>query len=78
MSRVDLSMIGFQQRPGIHQPFNPKKEPPKEKIPMTMEEADIIVDLNYIIENKPKAKVVREFLRENLASIKSEDDLLFE
>ena len=36
------------------------------------------VTIEYIINEKPKTKVVREFFEHNLASIKSEEDLLFE
>jgi hypothetical protein len=33
--------------------------------------------LEYIIEEKPPTKVVRLFFRENLASIRSEEEMLF-
>jgi len=36
------------------------------------------VDLQYIIENKPPPKVVREFLRENICSIRSKEDIMFD
>jgi hypothetical protein len=35
------------------------------------------IDLSYIIREKPKAKVVRQFLRENLAAIQGDDEVLF-
>ncbi len=47
-------------------------------MPAALEEMDEKVDLKYIIENKPKAKIVREYLRANLASIRSEEDMIFE
>lgn len=43
-----------------------------------IDEAPTEITIKYIIENKPKTKYVREFLRINLASIKSEEELLFE
>lgn len=36
------------------------------------------ITLKDIIKKKPKTKIVREFFRANLNSIKSENDLLFE
>lgn len=36
------------------------------------------ITLEYIIAEKPKVKIVREFFRENLAAIKSEEAELFE
>lgn len=66
----NMSTFGFGNIP--HQP---KEE--TTPMPVNLEEADIVVDLNYIISEKPKAKIVRDFLRENLASIKSEEDLIF-
>lgn len=36
------------------------------------------ITLAHIIKKKPKTKVVREFFRANLKSIRSENDLLFE
>ncbi len=36
------------------------------------------IDLQYIIDNKPKASIVREFMRMNLSCIKSEGEQLFE
>lgn len=35
------------------------------------------INIGYIIKEKPKPKIVREFLRQNLASIKSEEELMF-
>lgn len=37
-----------------------------------------IVDLQYIVKNKPKTKIVREFMKYNLSLIKSEEDKIFE
>ena len=42
------------------------------------EEEEEIVDLNYIITERPKAKIVREFMKYNLSLIKSEEDMLFD
>ncbi len=53
------------------------EEPPKKMITMDEMEDMEEIDLEYIIENKPKAKVVREFMQYNLDSIISEEDLLF-
>jgi len=36
------------------------------------------VDLKYIVEERPKPKIVREFMKKNLESIKSEEESLFE
>ena len=63
-----------------------KKQDNKPQINLHVDEStkDIIdegpteITIKYIIENKPKPKYVREFLRINLASIKSEEELLFE
>lgn len=35
------------------------------------------IDLAFIIREKPKTKVVREFMRENLAAIQGDDEVLF-
>lgn len=35
------------------------------------------VDLEWIIENRPKASIVRDFFRANLGAIQSEEDRLF-
>lgn len=35
------------------------------------------INIGYIIKEKPKPKIVREFLKQNLASIKSEEELMF-
>lgn len=35
------------------------------------------IDLAYIVREKPKTKVVREFMRENLAAIQGDDEALF-
>lgn len=51
--------------------------PPQKMVSMDELEDIEEVDLEYIIENKPKAKVVREFMKYNLDSIISEEDLLF-
>jgi hypothetical protein len=40
--------------------------------------SDEDVNIQYIINKKPKTSIVREFLRANICSIRSEDDLLFE
>lgn len=37
-----------------------------------------VINLKYIIENKPKAKIVREFMRANLAGILSAEQELFQ
>jgi len=65
--------------------LNPRPQPPPIVVPQattpmpaTLEEANEVVDLKYIIENKPKAKIVREYLKAQLASIKSEEDMIFE
>jgi hypothetical protein len=36
------------------------------------------VNLKYIIDNKPKSKIVREFMKTNLQCIKSEGETLFD
>lgn len=36
------------------------------------------IDLKYIIKNKPKTAIVRDFLRANICSIENDDDLIFE
>jgi hypothetical protein len=46
--------------------------------PIFQEPEEEEVDLNYIIENKPKASIVREFMRHNLCTIRSEGEQLFE
>lgn len=35
------------------------------------------IDIAYIIKNKPKVKIVREFMRETLGDIKCEEELFF-
>lgn len=37
-----------------------------------------LFDINYIITNKPPIKEVREFMRFNLANIKSEEEIMFD
>jgi hypothetical protein len=72
MQFATLGYTGGQQK---EKPIEEETHP----MPSGLEEdQDIIVDLKYIIENKPKPKVVREFLRENLTSIRSEEDTLFD
>ena len=39
---------------------------------------DDIIDLKYIIKNKPAVNIVRDFMRENLKNIKSTEQELFE
>ena len=67
----------------------PEKRDIKKIIPNTNTKSDfdeIIEDkknekeitVNYIIKKKPKAKIVREFLKQNLASIRSEEELMFD
>ena len=37
-----------------------------------------IIDLKYIIENKPSTSIVRKFMKENLDSIISEEQEIFD
>lgn len=55
-----------------------QQEITRSNMPETLSDPiDEVVDLNFIIKNKPKSKIVREFMKYNLASIMSEEDLLF-
>ena len=45
---------------------------------MDFESSEEIIDTQYIIENKPSVNIVRDFMRTNICSIKSDDDLYFE
>lgn len=58
----------------------PVKMVPIQAIPIVPDDDDDeeVVDLKYIIKNKPKTKIVREFMRYNLCQIKSEEDVLFD
>lgn len=63
--------------------MNRNKIPVKVPIQSVKEESedesnDEVIDVAYIIKNKPKTKVVREFLKYNLAAIKDEGEELFE
>jgi len=73
--------IGRVMEPEIDQPrqLNQSREIQRSNMPTTLDDIDDeeVIDLEYIISEKPKPKIVREFMRENLASIKSEEDLLF-
>ncbi len=42
------------------------------------EEEDEEITLQTIIKEKPKTKIVREFMKQNLESIKTDDDEIFE
>lgn len=64
----DLSMVGKRVK---------KEEPPKETIVIGTNEIIENIDLNYIITNKPKPKIVREFMQANLESILGEEEMLF-
>jgi hypothetical protein len=59
-------------------PVNPIIPPVKQTKQVMEESSEGDIDLDYIIENKPKAKIVREFLSSKLSCIKNPDDLLFE
>jgi hypothetical protein len=68
-----------------HQFTNPQQKsntiekPIEEKKNMFNEEfEDEVIDLQYIIKNKPPTNKVREFMRANLESIKSEEQELFD
>jgi len=61
------------------------KEPEKPKEVHLNKEKMIVEDessegltIHEIIRTKPSIKIVREFFRQNLASIKSEEELLFD
>ncbi len=56
--------------------IQPRKQEEKKEDPPDMD--SIVVDIDYIISEKPSVKIVREFMRENLASIKSPEDEMFE
>jgi hypothetical protein len=38
---------------------------------------EIVVNLDYILDKKPSIKTVREFMKANLDSIKSEEEVMF-
>lgn len=42
-----------------------------------LEKKEVVVDLSYIINETPKPKVVREFFRQLLSTIKSEEEEMF-
>lgn len=47
--------------------------------PILKEEKDEnVIDLKYIIKDKPKAKIVRKFMKDNLESIKTDGEEIFE
>lgn len=73
--------IGKPLQQEVVQPrqLNQSREIQKSNMPVTLDDIDDeeVIDLEYIISEKPKPKIVREFMKENLASIKSEEDLLF-
>jgi len=52
---------------------------PMQAPPPVLEESssEETIDLAYIVREKPKTKVVREFMRENLAAIQGDDEALF-
>ena len=69
-SRCDLSLTGVRIMDKKDIP-----QPKPEQVVDDLEEEEI--DLDYIIDEKPKPKVVREFMKAQLETIKSEEDLLF-
>lgn len=64
--------------PGTHVLANPALLPELQyKVQDDSDDSQDEITIKYIIDHKPRTKVVREFFRENLAAIKSEEDLLF-
>lgn len=45
---------------------------------LMMGEDEEVIDLEYIIKNKPKPKIVKEFMKELLTTIVSEEQRLFD
>ena len=41
------------------------------------ETSEEVIDVDYIIENKPYVETVRDFMRANICSIINEDDEMF-
>lgn len=48
------------------------------ELPKPNDPNTIKVDTDYIVEEKPSVKIVREFFRANLKSIKSEEEVMFD
>lgn len=61
----------------LPRPITPIAPPVPIEPGFTVNQNEEIIDLKYIIENKPPTKEVREFMRVNLASIISDEDSLF-
>lgn len=39
---------------------------------------EVVVDLDYIISERPSIKIVRDFFRANLATIRSDEEKMFD
>lgn len=79
MSDFDRFIFGIPSGPMI--PTMNAETPislPMADIPMTdASSEEEVIDLEYIIEECPSTKIVREFFRENLNGIMSEEAKLF-
>ena len=63
----DLSMIGMK-----------KIEEKTKEEPINFDEEEVEeINLEYIIEHKPKPKIVREFMKANLESIIGDEESVF-
>ena len=67
-NKNDLSMVSKSIK---------REEPKQDNITIGTNEIIENIDLNYIITNKPKPKIVREFMQANLESILGEEEMLF-
>lgn len=65
------SKIRKEEKISVYSGGNVEPEP----IINDLEEEEITLD--FIINEKPKAKIVREYMRINLEAIKSEEDIIF-
>ena len=52
-------------------------ELPGNKKPL-MEDSSEEIDLNYIIQERPKTKIIREFFRAHIENIKCDEEKMFE
>jgi hypothetical protein len=61
---------------GVAYPM-PQARPPPPQYAESSESSSETIDVKYIITEKPKVKVLREFMRDILADVRGEDELLF-
>ena len=85
--KVPQSKFNIAQ-PQFHNRMNPFPNQEKSKqtqsnqtqsnVKKNEKNTDEEIDLEYIVENKPKVNILREFMRANLKIIKSPEEILLE